>query len=50
MMPETIKLGGTDHCVMSTDAEMLVGSLYPHDQFRMFGERMRGYDISRKEV
>ena len=50
LLSKTIKLVGADHCVMSTDARMLVGSFYPHEQFRMFGERMQGYDISRKEV
>ena len=50
LLSETIKLVGAEHCVMSTDAGMLVGSLYPHEQFRMFGERMQGYDISRQEV
>jgi len=50
LLSATIKLVGADHCVMSTDAGMLVGSLYPHEQIRMFGERMQGYDISRQEV
>jgi hypothetical protein len=50
LLSETIKLVGAERCVMSTDAGLIVGSLYPHEQFRMFGERIQGYDISRQQV
>jgi hypothetical protein len=50
LLAETVRRVGASRCVMSTDAGGLISSLFPHEQFRMFGQRMLGYDVSREDV
>lgn len=50
LLAETVRRVGVERCVMSTDAGGLISSLFPHEQFRMFGQRMLGYDVSREDV
>ncbi len=50
LLSETIASVGASRCVMSTDAGGLISSLFPHEQFRMFGQRMLGYGVSAAEV
>jgi len=50
LLAETVGRVGASRCVMSTDAGGLLSSLFPHEQFRMFGQRMLGYGVSAAEV
>jgi hypothetical protein len=50
LLAETVQKVGVSRCIMSTDAGGLISSLFPHEQFRMFGQRMLGYGVSPEEV
>ncbi len=50
LLAETVASVGASRCIMSTDAGGLISSLFPHEQFRMFGQRMLGYDVSASDV
>jgi hypothetical protein len=50
LLSETIKRVGASRCVMSTDAGGVISSLFPHEQFRMFGHKMLQYDIPAADV
>lgn len=50
LLAETVQKVGASRCVMSTDAGGLLTSLFPHEQFRMFGQRMLGYGVSPADV
>lgn len=50
LLAETVKRVGASRCVMSTDAGSLISSLFPHEQFRMFGQRMLGYEVPARDV
>ncbi len=50
LLAETVQRVGAQRCVMSTDGGGMISGLFPHEQFRMFGQRMLGYDVALKDI
>ncbi len=50
LLAETIKRVGPGSCVLATDAGGVISSLFPHEQFRMFGQRLLGYGVDREDL
>ena len=50
LMAETIKRVGAARCVMSTDGGGMISGLFPDEQFRMFGQRLQGYDVPLADI
>lgn len=50
LMAETVKRLGAERCVMSTDGGGMISGLFPHEQFRMFGQRLQGYDVPLSDI
>jgi hypothetical protein len=50
LLSETIRRVGASRCVMSTDAGGVVSSLFPHEQFRMFGHKLMQYDVADTDI
>lgn len=50
LVAQTIRRVGPDRVVLATDAGNVFTGLWPHEQFRMFGQRLLGYDVTSAEV
>ena len=50
LVSATIKRIGASRVVLATDAGNVFTGLWPHEQFRMFGQRLLGYDISAADL
>jgi len=50
VLAETIKRVGAARCVMSTDGGGMISGLFPDEQFRMFGQRLQGYDVPLADI
>jgi hypothetical protein len=50
LVAETIKRVGPSRCVLATDAGNVFTGLWPHEQMRMFGQRLLGYGVELKDV
>lgn len=50
LVGETIRRVGAERVVLATDAGNVFTGLWPHEQLRMFGQRLLGYDVDRAAV
>ena len=50
LVAETIRRVGPSRCVLATDAGGALTGLWPHEQLRMFGQRLLGYDVPLKDL